>query len=462
MKKNSRSLALLLAFFLLIGSVGCSPSMPEETTSAEAASTTAPETTEIITEETTADSTQVVEIPETSAPETSAPDTTAPETEPPKAKDTLRIIMKDGTTEAILSELAEEKYQSLLSAREKALLYDHAAQIELSKTENLKNIVQNQVLAADIRYDLILTDPLTGIELVNTGLLENLNTAGISITPDSIGVGSSITKSLAIGENIYLVASNALVSDLSATYAIRYKGTALSSDPVEKALAGEFTAEIMLTYITENVNVFSMASVSPIDLFKGLGGEIFVKDEKGVLSSSVKSGTSFSDAYTSTLGIYSKSTKNSAIFTLEKLSPLEKGETWLPIPKANQDSTYSSPIDHTSIYLFAAPIGIISGNRLNSLVTAFASSSNDYREAVKTEIIGQGNKKAAELLGVIENCGKLDFGNLFSWGDIGEYIENGLQNNRSADDILADRMTEMRNKAADTAASIFAEKLGIN
>ena len=131
-------------------------------------------------------------------------------------------------------------------------------------------------------------------------------------------------------------------------------------------------------------------------------------------------------------------------------------------PRSTRSSAFSIPTisARKASEKFSAPIGIISGNRLNTLVTAFASSSNDYREAVKAEIIEKGGGKAAETLGLIANCGKLDFGNLFTWGDIGEYIENGLKNKKSADDILADRMTEMRNKAADTAALIYAEKLG--
>ena len=55
----------------------------------------------------------------------------------------------------------------------------------------------------------------------------------------------------------------------------------------------------------------------------------------------------------------------------------------------------------------------------------------------------------------------LDLGILFGWGDIRDHIADGFNKSKSADDILADRMTEMRNKAAETAASILAGKLGI-
>ncbi len=457
MKKHSRLTALLVALFMLLGSAACSGGEVEETTEAETVSTTAPETTEDNTWETTEESITVVAPPETSAPETTSP----PETEVPKPKDTIRIIMQDGKGEVILSALAEDKYKSILDAREKALLYEHSAQIELSKAENLENTVKNHALAGDSRYDLVLTDPMTGIELLSAGALENLSSAGISITPDSIGVGKSITESLSVGGGIYLFASDALVSDITSTYAIRYNGTKLSSDPTEKVLTGGFTVEAMLTYIAESNDTFSVGSASPLTLFRGVGGNIFAQNEKGIPESAVIADTEFSAIYDSALGLYSKSTDKGAVFTLEKLSPLSEGEVYLPVPKANADASYSSPIDHNTVCLFAAPAGVVSGNRLNTLVTALAVSSNDYREAVREEIIGKGNEKSAEILDIIENSGKLDLGILFGWGDMNEHIENGFKNNKSGADILADRMTEMRNKVAETAASILADKLGI-
>ena len=452
MKKHSRLTALFVAVFMLFGSTACSGGEVEATTEAETAAVAAPETTEAITEETTEESITVVATPET---------TTAPETEPPKAEETIRIIMQDGKGEAILSSLAEDKYKSVLDAREKALLYEHSAQIELSKTENLEAFIKNEVASGEHRYDLVLTDPLTGIELLGAGALENLAGAGISITSDSIGIRKSITESLSVGGGVYLFASDALVSDITSAYALRYNGAKLSSDPIEKALAGEFTAELLLTYAAEAENAISIGSASPLTLFRGVGGNIFAKNENGIPLSAVNANTGFNTAYDFALAIYAKSTDSGSIFTLEKLSALSEGEIYLPIPKSNADSTYSAPIDSEGVYLFAAPVGVISGNRLNALVTALASCSNDYREAVRAEIIGKGSEKAAELLDLIESGGKLDLGILFGWGDLCEYVEDGLKNGKSGADILADRKTDMRNKAAETAASILADKLGI-
>lgn len=452
MKNHSRLTALLLALFLLLASSACSGGETEETTVTTEASQTAPETTEAITEVTTEEVISVVAPPET---------TEAPETEPPKPKEAIRIIMQNGEGEAILSALAEEKYKPLLDAREKALLYEHSAEIELSKADDLVKTIETLVLAGESRYDLLLTDPFIGAELLNSGLLENLSGAGIELTPESIGVGSSITKSLTVGGGVYLFASDALVSDISATYALKYNGTALSSDPVAKALAGEFTAELMFTYIAEAENALSVGSFSPVTLFRGAGGEIFTKNDKDMPTSAITSGTIFASAYDAAIGLYSKSTDKAATFTLEKLSPLSEGEIYLPLPKTYYTLEYSTPIDQYSLSLFAAPAGVVSGNRLNTLITALSSCSNDYRQAVRSEIVEKGAKNSAEMLDIITENARLDLGILFSWGDIREHILKGFDNSDSAADILADRMTEMRNKAAETAASILAGKLGI-
>ena len=102
-----------------------------------------------------------------------------------------------------------------------------------------------------------------------------------------------------------------------------------------------------------------------------------------------------------------------------------------------------------------------SGSRLNTLITALAVCSNDYRAAVRSEITEKGAKDSAQMLEIIAEGAKLDLGILFGWGDIRDHIANGFNKSTSAADLLADRMTEMRNKAAETAASILAGKLGI-
>ena len=77
------------------------------------------------------------------------------------------------------------------------------------------------------------------------------------------------------------------------------------------------------------------------------------------------------------------------------------------------------------------------------------------------EITEKGAKDSAQMLDILSEHARLDLGILFGWGDIRDHIANGFNKSTSAADLLADRMTEMRNKAAETAASILAGKLGI-
>ena len=273
MKKYSRSLALLLALLMMISVAACAgESTPEETSEAETASTAAPETTETVTEVTTEEPSVSVVAPETTTEITLPPETT----QPPEETDAIRVIMQNGVGEAILSGLADEKHKPLLEEREKALLYDHALEIELSRTDNLAEKIENLVLSGEDKYDLILTDPMIGIQMTSAGLLENLAGIGIDIekTP---GIRESITESLSVGGGIYLYSSYALMSDIPSAYAIRYSGATLSSDPVAKALSGDLTTELFLTYVKESG--FSLASVSALTVYRGVGGKIFTETE---------------------------------------------------------------------------------------------------------------------------------------------------------------------------------------
>lgn len=457
-------MALLLVLLTILSAAACSGAYTEETT--ETASTTVPETTETVIEVTTEEpevsdvvppDTTSAETTETITAETTAP----PETAPPKATDTIRIIMQNGSGEAVLSGLAEEKYRTLLDAREKALLGEHSLVIELSKTDDLAQKVENLVLAGENDYDLLLTDPAVGAQMLCSGLLEDISGVGISITALP-GINQSITESLSVGGKTCLFSSDALVSDIKSTYALRYNGKTLSSDPVGKVLSGDFTVELMLTYIKESDEAFAIAEGSPLILYRGLGGKIFSKTESGIPTSALNDTQTFTSVYTAACTLYAEDTGEDAIFRLEKLSSLNKGEIYLPIPRANTDSEYSLPIDHHTVSVFAAPSGVVSGNRLSSLVRALITTSYGYREGVRQEIIGQGHAEAEQMLDIFEVNASLDLGCILGWGDLDSLIREGIEQGKTADTLLSDRLTEMKNKAVDAAAKIVADRLGIN
>ena len=454
MKKISRSLALLLAILLTLSVAACAHSDdPQETTESETADTTAPETTEI----NIAITTEEPGVSTAPPPETTEDTATPPETNPPKASDTIRIIMQNGVGEAILSGLAEEKYKSTLQEREKALLFEHGLEIELSRTEDLAKNIKNLVLSGEYKYDLILTDPLAGTEMLSFGLLEDLSGVGINIE-NAPGIRESITESLSFGGGIYLYSSYALTSDLPSAYALKYSGAKLSSDPVEKALSGDLTTELLLTYLKESS--FSLGGTSPLTLYRGVGGKIFAENASGIPTSALNDPTTFGVTYGEALALISASTDQKADFTVEKISQLKSGEIYLPIPKASVELKYSIPLDHTTLSILAAPAGVVSGTRLHNLISAINTSSGAYREAVRADITAFGANNANDLLIMIEGGARLDLGILLGWGDIDKLISDGLDKKTASDVLLSDRMTEMRNKAVDAAAKIVAERLG--
>jgi hypothetical protein len=460
MKKHSRPLALLLALILLTSVAACTAQeLPESTTEEESASTSAPETTTVLTEEETTEE----EVTTAPAPPDTDESTAPPETEPPVKKDTLRIIMQTGVGEPMLSGLAAEKFKGILDAREKALLYSHSAAIELSRTEDLVSKIKSVVLTSGTSFDLILTDPAIGGELMRSGLLEDLSGAGIAINTLP-GTLAGITDSLSLGGRTYLFASAALASDITSSYGVVYNGAPLSSDPIAKAASGEFTAELMLTYIAEakGGDAFSLGSSSPLTLYQGVGGKIFMRNDKGVPASALLDSVSFSLAYGKALRLYSAATAKTATFTVGKLSPLSAGGTWLPLPAANADAKYVTPIDASTASLFAAPAGVVSGKRLSGLVSALNSCSEDYRAAVVTDIIQNGTPKSKEMLELIISNASLDLGITLGWGNIDSLIEDAIKSQMDPNTLLSDRMTVMRNDAVDVAAKIVAERLGIN
>ena len=452
MKKNSRFPALLLALLLLISAASCSAGGDEETT--EIASTTAPETTVDHTEETTEEAITVVVLPET---------TETPETLPPDPDDILRILMQDGTGEPIISALGAEEDRELLAAREQKLLRDYGVAIELSKTASLSEKLQNDLLAGNCGYDLLLTNAPLGIELLSAGLLENLSEAGIGITHDSIGIHQGITESLTIGGGTYLIHGDALVSSLSSVYALKYSGASLSSDPVKKAADGEFTVELMLTYISElKTDAFSLSSAPSLALFTAAGGEIFTKNENGIPVSAITADTGFAAEYSAALALLSGASESEkAAFTVSKLSSASEGEIYLPLPKADAGDQYRSLVDADTLSLIAAPEGVVGGKRLAELISALCLSSQDYKEAVRSRVVGKSGTEGEQMLGMIESSMCLDLGNLFGWGDLDEYLADAMNKGTTAEALLSDRMTTMRNKAVETAAKIVADRLGI-
>lgn len=456
MKNNSRLIALLLAVFLLVTAAACAAGGTEETSAEpETASTSAPETTDNITEKTT-------EEPYVSA--VAPPETTIAETLPPEAEDVLHVLVQDGKGEAIISILASEEDRPLLDEREARLLGEHSLTLKLSKTADIVDRIKNGVLTGNNNFDLLLLNSRAGCELLTLGALEAVSEAGISITPESEGVHRKITESLTVGGDTYLFACDALVSDLTAVNAVRYDGTKLSSDPVTQAVAGDFTLELLLSYLSElTEDSLAIDQSASLAVFSAVGGEIFVKNEKGIPLSSLAEDKDFAENYSLAAELLSCDSHSirEAVFSVTQMTVTPQGSIFLPLPKADADSEYISLVDSGSISLFAAPLGVVDGQRLSRLLTAFNLSSSDYREAVRLRLTEQSGVRGEKMLTLIERSARLDLGIMLGWGDIDDLIAEGLASGTSAKDLLSDRITSMRNEAVETAAKIVAERLNI-
>ena len=68
---------------------------------------------------------------------------------------------------------------------------------------------------------------------------------------------------------------------------------------------------------------------------------------------------------------------------------------------------------------------------------------------------------ARKLIENIESAARADLGSLLGWGDLDEYIAEGIRNNVSASSLKGDREAKLRREAIATASEIIAERLGI-
>ena len=456
MKKNSRLIALLLALMMVV-LPACSPGTGEEMTTE--AVNTAPETTEAdISEATTEEpSVSVVVIPETTPEETTS-------LYPPHDGEIIRVLIQDGKSEAFTSEFADGELATYLSSREAALLADHNTVIRVSRSADIVDRIKTGIQTANNDFDFLLLNSKSGAELLTYGALEALSEAGIGLTPKTAGVRESLTESLTVGGAVYLVACDALVSDLSSLRAIEYSGAELSSDPAKAAAEGDFTVELLLNYIAElKTDSFAVEQDSMLALFSGVGGRVFVENEKGIPLSALTEDKNFSKKYESVLGLIKNDsqTNRSAAFTVTGISPARDGVTVLPLPKASAEAEYVTLTEAGTLTLLAAPIGVVAGVRLAKLFNCLCVASGNLRSAERARFIDADDPYSEQIISILESTEMLDLGILLGWGDIDDYIADSLASGKSAKDMLADRVVSMRNKAVETASGILVERLNI-
>ena len=463
MKKNSRLLALLLALILLVFPACSISGIYEETTEAD---TTVPKTTETVIPESTEEPSVSVVVPPQTEPETTHPHTSEETTSlyPPHDGETVRVLVQNSKSEAFTSEFADGDTATYLSAREAALLADHNTVIRVSASADIVDRIKTGVQTDNNDFDFLLLNAKAGAELLTYGALEALSEVGIDITPKTAGVRESLTDSMSVGGAVYFIACDALISDIGALRVVEYNGAQLSSDPAKMAADGDFTLELMLSYIAElKTDSFSVDQNSMLALFCAVGGEIFVKGENGIPLSALAEDKDFAEKYGDALSLAKNDSQSNrtAAFTVTGISPTRDGITNLPLPKASADAEYETLVDAGSLTILAAPVGVVDGIRLAKLFNCLCVASTDLRVAERAKYIDEKNQYSEQIFSILENSAKLDLGIFLGWGDLDEYIADSLSSGKSAADLLGDRITTMRNKAVETAAGILAERLNI-
>ena len=463
--KHSRFLALLLAVLILLTlCVSCSPDSGTDESSDNESATTV--TDAISTDE---PSISVIVPPETFAPDTETGEDSGEDTDevtlPPTPTDYLRVLMQNGIGEAIVSQLAPEEDCELLDRRMSEMTSGFSASLTLASTTNVFATVQSQVLSGKNDYDVILLSASHASELFCSALLEDLSEAGISIGSDSTGIRKSLTESLSLGGGSYLICPDGLVSDISASYALRFKSDLISRNLVTEALSGDFTLDVLNICIKE-LGAAANFDSSPLALYSAFGGKLFTLSDSKLPEMGIDS-ASYTPAYNAaqTLLALGSSSKD-AVFTLATLSAPAEGEIYLPIPKKDAQSEYVTPVDIEKMSCFASPTGVVDGERLADLLEAFNLSSSEYRSAVRERMLAptlEGGERslARKLLENIESAARADLGILLGWGDLDEYISEGLLNKTSASALKGDREANLRREAIETASEIIADRLGI-
>lgn len=445
MKKHGRIFALLLTAVMLISIAACAGCAPANITDDL---TSAPDQTTVGTDDVTSDTTSVEEV------------STAPiETAPPEAEDVLMILKQSG--QSISSLFDDEENRTLANARADRFLREHSSAAVVREVTDIVAFGKTAATSGETGHDLLMLDTKSGAKLLIGAYLENLDEAGISINSDTVGVRKELTEELTFG-GTYLVACDALSSYLSASYALKYNGSALSSDPVAAALDGTFTVELMLQYIAEQGGeCLAVDDISPLVLYRGVGGRVFEKDGRGLPISALTL-TNFPNVYTAACDLYNRSSSiNEGVFRLAKVGD-DTDAVWLPIPKADASAEYSTPLDTTDVVLFGATVGVIDGARLHTLFTAYNLVSSDHIEAARAKLTHADRPHSAELAAIIGSTASIDLGTILGWGDIDDVLASGLSSNTKISSLLNDRVVQMQNEAVEAAAAIVAGKLEID
>lgn len=424
-KKLIKALVLFLAVALFLPA--CSDGEPEVTTISP--TTTATTTAGPVT----VGETEVVTVPNTE-------NITPPE--PDKF-----LVLRDSKASDHLGE----------DGKDALLANDHGIKIIEKNDSDIVKTVKSAVQAGrSDDYGALLLTSKSAVELLCEGFLQDLSEAGIDA--DKHLPNGDLSHTLAFGGGIYMICSDALSSKYSSASAVLYRADTLDAELAKLVLDGNFTLEAAMT-MAESAGSSMSASVDAKGvsiMYQGMGGKLFTVGNGGLPTVSL-SGKDDAAAYGALLGKTAAITAQGGIFTVTKLANAQKGEFYLPMPKASTAQTkYITPIEADAVSVLALPYGVSSGASFARTLAALTAVSADAPARAAAAIAPDGGD-ARLIAEKIVNSLSLDQASLYDLGDIdmSEYLFENLISQIDFDTVTADKRLASIRKAVDVAMGII-------
>ena len=388
----------------------------------------------------------------TTAPETSAV-TTAPITEntteaPPPAPDELLVLRDAAATDRVID-----------GGRAELLAKDYGIRITERDDIDIVKTVRTAVLAgkSDDCGALLLTTK-SAVELFCEGHLQNLSVAGIEA--DAHLPSDDVSRALSFGGGVYMLYSNALSSKFTSAYGVLYRADTLEEELAKLVLDGDFTLEIAMNMakgadssLSANIEAKGISFI-----YRGLGGKLFDVGEGGLPTLAFGSDADAA-AYRALLGSSASITAEGGMFTVTRLSAAEKGEFYLPMPKANSaQAAYVTPIDTDAASVLALPYGITSGALAKRAFEALSVLSADA-PAKMAAALAPAEGDARTIAEKIVTSLSIEPSLVYGWGDMSEFLFENLVWRVDIDTVLADKSLADRREAVDIAASIIKSRI---
>jgi len=411
------------------------------------------------------ESTQVI-ITETAAPEVT--------TEPVSDDENSFVIMRSSKGESI--EIFSEDYKEILSKRNETVKARCGLTVKEIISDDLKNAVGFGHLAGDEYEALILNALEEGTSLMCSGVLQDLGATGIDLSFASSSAIESLAKDLSYSGHMYLMPFKGLLSDISSSYVVTVKKGSSAEETLKSAYKENLYCLDTLYTIMKDFedaldNYYDNGDESEPEpegafisggeeameaLLLGAGGRVLTTSEKigsVPLSNLYESG--FSSAFSAVSGIVTYVSDGDESISVVKLSDIDfENVIAFPMPPLNITAEYITPVDVRTLSVFAAPNGMIFGQKMVDLLETLASETIAVREQAQL-LPGDADGSVSRF---VFSSQHLETAKLFTWGELYEVAFDYL-GPYGYSGLLATSDLSKRLAAAKSAAEIIRKRL---